>query len=258
MKMHVLSGGRLRMRKSVYLPDADRAETIDLPVSCYLLRHAQGNVLFDTGCHPSTTTDAEARWGAMAKAMNPISMPDENLIAQLALVGLAPHDIDVVVNSHFHSDHCGCNEFFRNATVFCHRKELDAAAAPDGVQKGYLPVDWQQPMPIETFDGERDLYDDGRIVLLPLPGHTVGMTAALVALDRGGRLPARLRHGGTAGQTLDREINAEATPGTARQLRRLLRRGSTAHRGRRCATVICSVTTPRSGATLAPKGRGRL
>jgi hypothetical protein len=32
--MHILSGGRLRMRKSVYLPDADRAETIELPVSC--------------------------------------------------------------------------------------------------------------------------------------------------------------------------------------------------------------------------------
>ena len=53
MKMHVLSGGRVRMRKSVYFPDADRGETIELPVSCVLLRHRQGNVLFDTGCHPS-------------------------------------------------------------------------------------------------------------------------------------------------------------------------------------------------------------
>ena len=52
MKMHALSGGRVRMRKSVYVPDADRSETIELPVSCFLLRHAQGNVLFDTGCHP--------------------------------------------------------------------------------------------------------------------------------------------------------------------------------------------------------------
>ena len=31
MKMHFLSGGRLRMRKSVYLPDADRSEMIELP-----------------------------------------------------------------------------------------------------------------------------------------------------------------------------------------------------------------------------------
>ena len=45
MKMHILSGGRLRVRKSIYMPDADRAELIDLPVNCYLLRHPEGNVL---------------------------------------------------------------------------------------------------------------------------------------------------------------------------------------------------------------------
>ncbi len=53
MKMHLLSGGRLRMRKSIFMPDADKSETIELSVPCALLRHAQGNVLFDTGCHPS-------------------------------------------------------------------------------------------------------------------------------------------------------------------------------------------------------------
>lgn len=186
MKMHVLCGGRLRMKKSVYLPDAQRHETIDLPVSCYLLRHAQGNVLFDTGCHPSVTTDAQARWGGMARALVPIAGPDENLISQLSVVGLTPLDIDVVVNSHFHSDHCGCNEFFRQATVICHAKELEAAQAGDAIEKGFLPADWKHPMPIETIERERDLFGDGRIVLIPVPGHTPGTTAALVGLDRDG------------------------------------------------------------------------
>jgi glyoxylase-like metal-dependent hydrolase (beta-lactamase superfamily II) len=155
MKMHILSGGRLRMRKSVYLPSADRSETIELPVNCVLLRHSQGNVLFDTGCHPSTVDDAEARWGTMAKAMTPIGRPEDNVVSELAKLNLAPTDIDVVVNSHFHSDHCGCNEFFKRATVICHRRELEAAQAADAVQKGYLPVDWQQPMPIETVESQR-------------------------------------------------------------------------------------------------------
>jgi glyoxylase-like metal-dependent hydrolase (beta-lactamase superfamily II) len=186
MKMHILSGGRLRMRKSVYLPSADRSETIELPVNCVLLRHSQGNVLFDTGCHPSTVDDAEARWGTMAKAMTPIGRPEDNVVSELAKLNLAPTDIDVVVNSHFHSDHCGCNEFFKRATVICHRRELEAAQAADAVQKGYLPVDWQQPMPIETVESQRDLYGDGRIVLLPLPGHTAGTLGALVGTERSG------------------------------------------------------------------------
>ena len=69
MKMHVLSGGRLRMRKSVYFPDTDRAELMELPVSAFLLRHAQGNVLFDSGCHPSVSDRAAERWGGLAKFM---------------------------------------------------------------------------------------------------------------------------------------------------------------------------------------------
>ena len=115
MKMHILNGGRLRMRKSVYLPGADRAETIDLPVSCVLLRHAQGNVLFDTGCHPSTVEDAASRWGTMAKAMVPIGAPHENVISGLAELGITPDDVDVVVNSHFHWDHWQGNELYRGA-----------------------------------------------------------------------------------------------------------------------------------------------
>ena len=39
MKMHVLSGGRLRVRKAMYDGDAPRGETLDVPVSCILLRH---------------------------------------------------------------------------------------------------------------------------------------------------------------------------------------------------------------------------
>src|SRR3569833_2197090 len=113
MKMHVLSGGRLRMRKNIYLPDADRSETIDLPVSAFLMRHPQGNVLFDSGCHPSIADNAEARWGGMAKVMNPIFGPDDNVISGLGSLGLAPDDVDVVICSHHHPDHCGCHAIFR-------------------------------------------------------------------------------------------------------------------------------------------------
>jgi N-acyl homoserine lactone hydrolase len=186
MKMHVLSGGRLRMRKSIFLPDADRSETIDLPVSSFLLRSAQGNVLFDTGCHPSVADDAPARWGGLAKLMVPIMGPDQNVVAGLAALGLDPDDIDVVVSSHLHPDHCGCNAFFKRATVVMHAREIEAARAPGAEAAGYLAVDWDYPTPVELVTGERDLHGNGRIMLIPLPGHTPGTLAALVALDRSG------------------------------------------------------------------------
>ena len=232
MKMHILSGGRVRIRKSIFLPEAERGETFELPVSSALQRHAQANVLFDTGCHPSVAEDAEARWGGMAKFMTPVMGPDDNVLAGLSGLGLSADDIDIVVNSHLHPDHCGCNVFFKKATVMVHTLELEAAKAPGSVAGGYLPVEWKHPMPMETLSAERDLSGDGRVVLIPLPGHTPGTIGALVALDRCGQFllasdTVSLR------ASLDRHIaprntwNAEALLKSLDEVRRLERGGFT-------------------------------
>jgi len=186
MKMHALPAGRLRMRESTYRPGAAREATIELPVAAFLLRHPQGNVLFDTGCHPAVLTDPAARWGGLARLMAPIFSPAQALPSSLAATGLGPDDIDVVVCSHLHPDHCGCNGLFRRASMICHRLELEAAQAPGAAAQGYIAADWDQGLPVRPIDTQHDLFGDGRIVLLPLPGHTPGMTGALVALDRDG------------------------------------------------------------------------
>ncbi|HLL29142.1 MAG TPA: N-acyl homoserine lactonase family protein [Xanthobacteraceae bacterium] len=186
MKMHVLSGGRLRMKASIYWPEAPRDETREFPCACYLIRHPQGNVLFDSGCHPSVETDAGARWGGIAKAMTPVHAPGDNMLAGLKSVGVSVDDIDLVVNSHFHMDHCGCNEFFKRATFIVHARELEVARDPASEGNGYFRADWDQPMNRETIEAERDLFGDDRVVLIPLPGHTPGSIGAHVGLDRSG------------------------------------------------------------------------
>jgi glyoxylase-like metal-dependent hydrolase (beta-lactamase superfamily II) len=174
------------MRKSIFLPAAERNETIELPVSSALLRHHQANVLFDTGCHPAVAEDPEGRWGGLAKLMVPVMKPGEHVLTGLAGLGLGPDDIDVVINSHLHPDHCGCNAFFRKATFLVHADELAAARAAGSEASGYLAADWDQPMPFDAVAGQRDVLGDGRIVLLPLPGHTPGSMGALARLDRSG------------------------------------------------------------------------
>ena len=186
MRMHVLPAGRLRMKRTVFDATADRDARFELPVGAFLLRHPQGNVLFDSGCHPSVATDAAARWGGLAKVMVPVFSEAEALPASLASAGLGADDIDVVVCSHLHSDHCGCNELFRRATVVCNTHELAAARAPDAAAMGYVAADWDHPMPVQAFDATLDLFGDGRIVLLHMPGHTPGMSCARVELDRTG------------------------------------------------------------------------
>ena len=185
MKMHALSGGRVRMRKSVYVPDADRSEMIELPVSCFLIRHPQGNVLFDTGCHPDVPENP-ARWRGMEKFMTPLMPPGENVLTGLSAIGFSADDVDVVVCSHLHPDHCGCNAFFKRASIIVHQHEIEAARKPNAVPMGYLSSEWD----FGTFDAlgsERDVFGDSKVVLIELPGHTPGSIGALVQLEKSGQ-----------------------------------------------------------------------
>jgi glyoxylase-like metal-dependent hydrolase (beta-lactamase superfamily II) len=235
MKLNFLAAGRLRMRKSVFIQGADRSDMIDLPVVSALIRHRQGNVLFDTGCHPAVVDDAATRWGALAKVMTPVMAVNETLLPSLAGVGLEPDDIDMVVNSHFHTDHCGCNRFFRRATIMAHAREVEAATAARGDMSGYVRADWDCGQPIETVNGEKDLFGDGDAVLMPLPGHTPGTLGALVSLDRDGQFlltsdAVSLRANLDADSPPRNTWNVEAQLKSFDEVRRIEKSG---------ATVIC-------------------
>jgi N-acyl homoserine lactone hydrolase len=235
MKMHFLSGGRVRMRKATYDPGLDRSVLFEMPVVSVLLRHRQGNVLFDTGCHPAVATDPASRWHGMEKFIVPIMAPGDNVLTGLKAIGVTPDDIDVVVCSHLHPDHCGCNAFFKKATCMVHREEVAAARAPDAVQMGFLSGEWDVGLPLDEIDGERDVFGDERIVLIPLPGHTRGSIGARVALDRDG---AFLLAADTVSlrSTLDTGViprntwNADALVKSLAEVRRIEAQG---------ATVIC-------------------
>jgi N-acyl homoserine lactone hydrolase len=181
MKMHLLSGGRLRMSRRGYYPDAQPGEPLDLPVSCTLLKHPQGNALFDTGCSPRSLDETEAYWGRFQRVMRPIHEAPDLVIDQLPKAGLTAEDIDIVVCSHLHTDHCGCNSFFKRATVICTNTELEAARAGGGA---YLAEDWDLGQTFETFDREFDVFGDGKFTLIETPGHTAGMAIGVVVLDR--------------------------------------------------------------------------
>lgn len=252
MRMHVLSGGRLRMRASLYFADAPKERVEEYPCLCVLLRHRGGNVLFDTGCHPDVTHAPQARWGDLAKAITPVHALGEDVLGGLRALGLGPDDIDVVVNSHLHMDHCGCNAFFRKATCHVHARDLATARDPASEGKGYFAADWDHPMRVAAIEGETDLFDDNRVVLLPLPGHTPGSIGALVELDRtGSPSPGRRR--------AERQGDADRRFHAAQQLGQcgvpgLARRHSPPGCGRHARDLRA-----RCGAVAKPaQGRGRL
>jgi N-acyl homoserine lactone hydrolase len=235
MKLQFLSAGRVRLKKSIYDKTADRGETFEAPVSSALIRHQQGNVLFDTGCHPSVVEHGEERWGALMKVMTPIMRAEDTLLPGLACIGVNPDDIDVVVNSHFHPDHCGCNQFFRKATIMVHAREIEAASAPGAETAGYLRADWDHGQKTDAVHSERDVFGDGRLVLIPLPGHTPGTMGAKVNLDSDGSFllvsdAVSLRQNLDADTVPRNTWNAEALLKSFAEIRRIEKSG---------ATIVC-------------------
>ena len=188
----VLTGGYLDLDRTTMLPDGEPATRWTVPVPCVLVVHARGRLLFDTGVHCHTITDAVGRLGPeRAKRFGIRSAPGDDVVSQLARFGVSPGDVGVVANSHFHFDHCGGNEFFPHARFLIQRREADAARAALATPTArYRPSaqDFDHPLPYELIDGAHDVFGDGSVVLLPTYGHTPGHQSLVVRSGKDTRL----------------------------------------------------------------------
>lgn len=174
MKIYAMSCCRLKARKSIFLPQADKDIFIELPIPAFLITHPHGDVLFDTGPHPDVFKDAFGRWGGLAKAFQPIGDESIGILAQLKKIDCQPDGIRYVVNSHLHFDHAGGNQFFPEATFLVSKKELAFAKRPENEGRGYFKADWDHPLNYQELEGKFDIYGDGSLVVTPMPGHTPG------------------------------------------------------------------------------------
>lgn len=184
MKLCFLNAGRVEMKKKIFIPSLDNEDKFELPVISTYIRYKNINILFDTGCHPSVEKDPEKRWGGLSKIMKPINMNGINLLTELNQLGLSPSDIDIVINSHLHPDHCGCNEFFKNAEFYCHEKEVQIANSKIANKLGYIKKEWDFPMPLKKINDNLDFFNNSKIVTINLPGHTPGSIGLSVSLDK--------------------------------------------------------------------------
>jgi N-acyl homoserine lactone hydrolase len=143
------------------------------PYFMYVVTHPHGTVLFDSGVHPAMLTDPQSRLGEAAAAFQVKMTEDDTVERCLARIGMAPGDIDLVVQSHLHFDHAGGLEWVRHAPVLVQREELAFASKPPVYQRDiYVRADF-----------DHDIFGDGRLTVLSTPGHTRGHQSLMVTLD---------------------------------------------------------------------------
>jgi len=99
----------------------------------------------------------------------------------LAGLGLVPGDIDLVINTHLHFDHCGQNAVFKHAAFYVQRAELDRCR-----RESPALYDWFdfQNASFELLDGDAEIRPG--LSVITTPGHTSGHQSVLVAAEDGG------------------------------------------------------------------------
>lgn len=183
LTVYAFTCGWLTLPASLLLAGEEGSLTV--PVPAYLIEHpTKGRVIFDSGLHTDTQTDPDRRLGRLAPFHTVTFKPGEEIAARLQSLDVAPDEVDFIINSHLHFDHCGGNAQLPNATLLIQRREWEAGHDADLIERVYYaPHDYDHGHRVQVIDGEHDVFGDGSVLCIPTPGHTPGHQSLRVRID---------------------------------------------------------------------------
>lgn len=154
--------------------------------NCYLIQHAKGWMMFDSGINDNVATMPK---GFQRSKIAPHYILRKPLRIQLEEIGVDPKQVTHVAFSHTHGDHVGNANLFTSAILLIQQAEYDAAFGPEAVSKWNFEVtsyDKLRGSKTVKLSGEHDVFGDGSVVLIATPGHTPGHQSLLVKLPKRG------------------------------------------------------------------------
>jgi glyoxylase-like metal-dependent hydrolase (beta-lactamase superfamily II) len=158
----------------------DENNVIAVGLNSIVVRTGEKTVLIETGIGNKMPERMVKIYGQPAK-----------LLDNLSAAGFAPEDIDIVINSHLHFDHCGWNTVLRGATVVPTFPRAKYYVQEGEVQHGHLQLERDA---ISYISANYDpLVESGQMTLLKgdheivpgisvkvFPGHTRDMQAIIL------------------------------------------------------------------------------
>jgi glyoxylase-like metal-dependent hydrolase (beta-lactamase superfamily II) len=144
---------------------------VQLTYSCYLVRHGDDYMIWDTGNPVGTTATA----------------PKVSLVELLAQLKLTPARVKYVGISHYHGDHTGQVGSFPQSTLLIGKGDWDVLSDPKGNPAAAPFASWiTGGSKVEPQAGDKDVFGDGSVIMLNTPGHTPGHHSLLVRLKETG------------------------------------------------------------------------
>lgn len=185
------------------LNPADEMNRIELGLNCLLIQTPENNILVDTGLGEKI----DEKFKEMFRVER-----DSSLIESLDKIGLKPEDIDFVINTHLHFDHCGGNTIlspgfsssklencsgaihrtkksfiptFSRAKYIIQKQEWDDATNPNErtkasyLKENFIPID--EAGQLVLVNGEHELVHGIKVIITK--GHTKGHQSVLIESD---------------------------------------------------------------------------
>jgi len=203
MKIHAIETGKVQITQSWSIGRGDGIRrmvhtlfdseyTEWLPIYVWLIEHAEGLIVIDTGI----PADANKRiWfppfmPLIQRAARFKMAPELEIGPQLRALGFSPEDVRWVILTHLHQDHDGGLHHFPKAEFLVSWQEWENANGFKGRLNGYLNQRWPrwfQPH-LVRFDAARfgpfsshyRMTKSGDIHLVPTPGHSAGHLSVIL------------------------------------------------------------------------------
>lgn len=227
IRIHVLHTGRVRV--SPALPfggdcniikasglTTPKSKWLWLPVSSYLIEHPKGRILVDCGWHRDMSPDGVYDKEAQIKSLGSRILYKINqgviergaaIDEQLAGMGMKPSDIDYVLLTHLDCDHAnGLTQVADANHILVSHTEMELAKKRSLVNRIRYQRKWWDGVNLTLFDWNStygpfhrsyDLFGDGSVMLVNIPGHSDGLCAVKIT-NASGRFVLLFSDGGYA------------------------------------------------------------
>lgn len=201
MKIHYLTAGQCEHPEFVTIRGGE-FKSIVFPSLVVAIEHPKhGVVLFDTGYSPRFYEQTRYFPERFYALVTPVHIrEEETAVARLAKIGIKADDVRYVICSHFHADHIGGVGDFKKARYIYAEAGLQSLLSYSrigqirrGFLRGLLPSDFRERskpvesfgvaekiLPFEDFHTGWDLFRDGTIFAVSLPGHALGQIGLFV------------------------------------------------------------------------------
>ena len=151
----------------------DYGKRILLPIYVFYLKGGDKNILVDTGLEQFVVSD---------KIRKNCGLEIFEFEDALATLNLKPKDIDIIIHTHLHNDHCENDYKCSHADVYVQKAEYEFLKNPHPVDHRYYP-DVLDDVNVIELEGDANISDGIDVIFTP--GHSVGGQSVSVNTSKG-------------------------------------------------------------------------